>query len=117
MPSMIASAPRNPLIAAIRRFHTSETTGLAILSVVIGVGAGLGAVAFRWMIAAAMHGSFGGSERLLGFLGPYRVIPVPAAGGLIVGLLTYYLAREAKGHGVPEVMLAVATLGGRSGRG
>jgi len=112
MPAVI-SAPRNLLIAAIRRFHTSETTGLAVLAVLVGVGAGLGAVAFRWMIAATMAGFFGGSERLLGFLGPYRVIPVPAAGGLIVGLLTYYLAREAKGHGVPEVMLAVATLGGR----
>ncbi len=27
--------------------------------------------------------------------------------------MTYYLAREAKGHGVPEVMLAVATFGGK----
>jgi CIC family chloride channel protein len=37
----------------------------------------------------------------------------PAAGGLLVGPLTYFLAREAKGHGVPEVMEAVALRGGR----
>jgi CIC family chloride channel protein len=33
---------------------------------------------------------------------------VPAAGGLVVGPLVYFFAREAKGHGVPEVMEAVA---------
>ena len=34
-------------------------------------------------------------------------------GGLIVGPLIYFFAREAKGHGVPEVMEAVALRGGR----
>lgn len=33
---------------------------------------------------------------------------VPALGGLIVGPVIKFLAPEAKGHGVPEVMLAVA---------
>ena len=37
---------------------------------------------------------------------------IPAIGGLIVGPLIYYFAREARGHGVPEVMKAVATRGG-----
>ncbi|MCK5274476.1 MAG: chloride channel protein, partial [Alphaproteobacteria bacterium] len=36
----------------------------------------------------------------------------PALGGLIVGPLIYWFAREAKGHGVPEVMAAVALRGG-----
>jgi CIC family chloride channel protein len=34
-------------------------------------------------------------------------------GGLIVGPLVYFGAREAKGHGVPEVMEAVALKGGQ----
>jgi CIC family chloride channel protein len=34
-------------------------------------------------------------------------------GGLIFGPLIYFLAHEAKGHGVPEVMEAVAIRGGR----
>ncbi len=46
-------------------------------------------------------------------MGTYYVIIVPAVGGLVVGLLIYFFAREAKGHGVPEVMLAVASAGGR----
>ncbi|NIM23602.1 MAG: CBS domain-containing protein [Armatimonadetes bacterium] len=86
---------------------------MTVLAIVVGIGAGLGAVAFRWLIAVTQRLFFGGSERFLDFLGPYRVVPVPALGGLFVGLLTYYLASEAKGHGVPEVMLAVTTLGGR----
>ena len=46
-------------------------------------------------------------------LGPAAVVPLPALGGLIYGPLIYFFAREAKGHGVPEVMLAVAQRGGR----
>ena len=34
-------------------------------------------------------------------------------GSLLVGPLVYHLARETKGHGVPEVMEAVALRGGR----
>jgi CIC family chloride channel protein len=41
------------------------------------------------------------------------VIFIPAVGGLVVGLLVYYFAREAKGHGVPEVMEAVVKHSGR----
>jgi CIC family chloride channel protein len=40
-------------------------------------------------------------------------ISAPAVGGLIVGWIIYRFAREAKGHGVPEVMEAVALKGGR----
>ncbi len=87
--------------ALLRRLHTSEASALTVLAVLVGVGAGLGAVAFRWLIATAQHLFFDGSASFLDFLGPYRVVPVPAAGGLLVGLMTYYLAREAKGHGVP----------------
>ena len=44
-------------------------------------------------------------------LGFFVVIPV--IGGIIYGPLIYRYAREARGHGVPEVMLAVAENGGR----
>jgi len=49
----------------------------------------------------------------LGALPIWWKILVPAAGGLVVGLVTYYFAREARGHGVPEVMEAVALHDGR----
>ena len=37
---------------------------------------------------------------------------LPAIGGLLVGPLVHRFAREAKGHGVPEVMTALITRGG-----
>ena len=44
---------------------------------------------------------------------PWHIrIIIPALGGLIVGPLVYFMAREAKGHGVPEVMEAVALKSG-----
>jgi chloride channel protein, CIC family len=47
------------------------------------------------------------------FLGPWFVVLAPALGGLVYGPLVDRFAREARGHGVPEVMLAVAEHGGR----
>ena len=38
---------------------------------------------------------------------------IPVIGGLLYGPLIYKWAREARGHGVPEVMIAVADNGGR----
>src|SRR5260370_920243 len=40
-------------------------------------------------------------------------VVIPGSGGLIYGPLIYRYAREARGHGVPEVMIAVAEEGGR----
>jgi len=87
-------------------------TGL-ILAIVVGLVAGLGAVAFRWLITSFKLLFFDGGSQLLSFLGDYYVILIPVAGGLLVGPLIYFFAREAKGHGVPEVMEAVALRGGR----
>ena len=97
-------------------------SGLFAVAVVVGVGAGLGAVAFRYLIyfftwLATGHGQFGqqgyaGSSHLP-WLGLGFFVVIPAIGGIIYGPLIYRYAREARGHGVPEVMLAVAENGGR----
>ncbi len=42
-----------------------------------------------------------------------RKILAPEIGGLIVGPIIYFFAKEAKGHGVPEVMLAVLMKDGK----
>ncbi len=42
----------------------------------------------------------------------WQIVLIPAAGGLVVGPLVWFFAREARGHGVPEVMEAVALRGG-----
>lgn len=84
-----------------------------LLAIVIGVFAGLGAVAFRWLINSFQNLFIDGGSNVLSFMGDYYIIIIPAIGGLLVGPLIYYFAREAKGHGVPEVMEAVALRGGR----
>lgn len=96
-----------------RRGITSRTPTSVALAVVVGIAAGGGAVAFRWMIRTVHDGMFGAADALLPALGEWRVVPVPALGGLLVGLLVFYLAEEARGSGIPEVMLAVARHGGR----
>ena len=87
-------------------------TTLLLLAVAIGVMGGLGAVFFRWLIAIMQDVAWGAGgtplEQVLRAPWTMRLL-VPAAGGLVVGLIIRFIAPEAKGHGVPEVMLAVAT--------
>ena len=97
-----------------RRLRPTETHVLVGLGLAVGVGSGLGAVLFRALIEAFTAFFFGTVRlALTPLLGPAAVVPLPALGGLIFGPLIYFFAREAKGHGVPEVMLAVAQKGGR----
>ena len=96
-------------------FHlrTSDTSYFLIFSVLVGLGGGFGAVLFRWMIAQFNNLFFGTCAGILSFMGKYNVILLPALGGLLVGPMTYFFAREAKGHGVPEVMRSVLEGGGK----
>ena len=96
-----------------RFWRTSELTRGIVLIILVGLASGMGAVIFRWMISGFQTGFFEGGATALSFLGRYYVVVLPALGGLLVGVLVYFFAREAKGHGVPEVMLAVAAAGGR----
>lgn len=88
----------------------------------VGLCAGFGAVGFRWLIFAVTwiatgHQQFGQAGRIgsthLPWLGICFLLLVPVLGGLLYGPLIQRFAREARGHGVPEVMIAVAEDGGR----
>jgi CIC family chloride channel protein len=104
---------RRRLAPLVDYVQASETTILIGTALVVGLGAGAGAIVFRWLINTATHLAFTGGRSALAFLGAYYVILIPALGGLFVGPMIYLFAREAKGHGVPEVMEAIALRGGR----
>lgn len=94
-------------------FQTSEAIFLLFFAGIVGVGAGFGAIIFRWMISLFQNLFFNHGQHVFSFLGSYYVVIIPAIGGIVVGLLVYFFARETKGHGVPEVMLAVAEGGSK----
>ncbi len=70
-------------------------------------------MAFRWLITV-FHGLFfDGGAVAFAFMGAYYMILLPALGGAIVGPMVTFFAPEARGHGVPEIMQAVAQRRGR----
>ncbi|WP_375486750.1 chloride channel protein [uncultured Jatrophihabitans sp.] len=100
----------------------SRRLGLLVLSLLIGVGSGLGAVAFRYMIKWGTYAFSGFADYSahghaanpdVPWLGRWFVLVAPVVAGLLYGPLVYRFAKEARGHGVPEVMVAVARNGGR----
>ncbi len=97
----------------IDRWQPPETAVLITTALIVGLGGGLGAVAFRWLINNFTRIFFDVMQGWLSFMGSAYVVVIPAIGGLFFGPMIYFLAREAKGHGVPEVMEAVALRGGR----
>lgn len=82
-------------------------------ALIVGILTGLGAVAFRYLISGVSWVGYTWFPSITPNWGKAYVVIIPAIGGLIVGPLIYFFAREAKGHGVPEVMEAVALRGGR----
>jgi CIC family chloride channel protein len=112
------------------RIRSTGHPFMVLVAVACGLAGALGAVAFRLMIRIVQALFFEGGDGLVALveegllaeagdpleaaksLSWYWRIALPAAGGLIVGPLIYFFAREAKGHGVPEVMAAVALRGG-----
>jgi CIC family chloride channel protein len=103
---------------------------MVLVATACGVAGALAAIAFRVLVRAVTALFYGGAPDLASFgaegwlaeggdpLAAARALPwwqlvaLPAVGGLVVGPLVHFLAREAHGHGVPEVMEAVALRGG-----
>jgi CIC family chloride channel protein len=104
------------LRGAHRRFRQTEQLYMVVVALFLGLGGGLGAVAFRMLIEWVNLAAWREGPVTLGRLAAlpwWWKIAAPAIGGLLVGFITYRFAKEAKGHGVPEVMEAVALRGGR----
>jgi CIC family chloride channel protein len=103
---------------------------LVAVAIACGIGGAFAAIAFRILIRLATAIFFGDRQDLDALLAGdwladpqdplalaralpwWVVLAIPALGGLVVGPLVTLFPREAKGHGVPEVMEAVALRGG-----
>ena len=82
---------------------------LIISAVIVGAITGGAAVLFIWMLAQMNKLSL----LIESAFGVWGVLAFMAAAGVIVGFMIDRWAQEAKGHGVPEVMEAIALRGGR----
>ncbi len=112
-----AAAPERPgnqiratLAGLIGRFAIPEEIVIVTTALLVGIGTGLGAVLFIWLlqeigaVAAFVVANIGLIAGTLGTM---------AVAGVLVGFMIDRWASEAKGHGVPEVMEAIAIRGGR----
>ncbi len=98
------------------RLRQTERLYMVVVSAILGALGGLAAVGFRHFIIQVNRIAWHQGPVTLAYLAElpwWWKIAAPAAGGIVVGLIVHYFAREAKGHGVPDVMEAVALRSGR----
>jgi len=110
MDAQVASK-RSTVHSTLKDLLSDEHTLMVVFGILVGVAGGYGAVGFRYLINFIQSIAYGSPDELLEVVRSipwYMRIVIPAVGGLIVGPTVYFFAREAKGHGVPEVMYAVA---------
>ncbi len=105
------------LLESLRRLTRNVQVILSLLAVAIGLMAGLAAIGFRYAIDYVQRLGFGfGGEQvatLVGALPGWRVLLVPALGGLAVGLLVHFFMPGRRPRGVADVIEANALRGGR----
>jgi len=110
------------IVPATSQWLRQNRYGLFALALVVGLGAAVGALVFRWLVFGITWLTTGQTEfgqdgyvasGHLPWLGLGFYVVIPIIGGLVYGPMVARWAREARGHGVPEVMIAVAENGGR----
>ena len=84
-----------------------------IMAILVGISTGLIAVGFIHLIHFLEDLFFGKGGEALTSIHPAFIVLIPAIGGLFVGPIVTFLAPEAKGHGVPQVLKAIILKGGR----
>ena len=98
------------LLTYIDKAKMAEHTFVILVAVLIGLLGGYGAVliqfSIKWFQRLFWRGDF--NLDTISSVAWYWKLLIPTMGGAVVGLVIRYVAKEAKGHGVPEVMEAIA---------
>jgi CIC family chloride channel protein len=106
---MESATIKQKIVAFLERFKTSDHLFMIIVPVIIGLLGGLGAAALKFLIHFFQRILWANEQ----YMAPwYLKLIIPACGAFVVGLIIYFFSREAKGHGVPEVMEAIAIRNG-----
>ncbi|MHB8763039.1 MAG: chloride channel protein [Deferrisomatales bacterium] len=99
------------LEARLHHLRPSEATGVLALAVAVGLLAGAGNLAFRWMIELVHLVVFEGGGRLLGLHGGYPallLLPLlPGFGALLLAPLDAVFPGEVRGYGLPRFLEVV----------
>ncbi|TFG91637.1 MAG: chloride channel protein, partial [Syntrophobacterales bacterium] len=107
---------KHPLNSLNLPFRLNEHVVMMIMAMIVGTLGGYGAVFFRLVIRFFQSLFFGtGGATFLDHviaLPWYAKLLPPMIGGLLVGPIVYFFAREARGPGVSETIEAVAMRGG-----
>lgn len=101
-------------INLVDRFKMGEHSFVLTVAVLIGLLGGFGAVGIQYAIHK-FEFLFWGGEFNLSTISDIHwgwKVTIPLMGGVFVGLIIQFFAREAKGHGVPEVMEAISLRNG-----
>jgi CIC family chloride channel protein len=110
MPSL-----REWVFRRVETLRVPESAVLLTLAFAVGLGSGLAALGFKWLVESSKGFFFGPVPPVLMTVAPLAHLwtaLIPMLGGLASGPLMTYFAPEARGHGVPEVMQSVALKGG-----
>jgi len=100
---------KQKIIDLTEKFKTSEQLFMIIVPILIGLLGGVGAAGLKFLIHFFQDLFWKNQEYAASWI---MTIVIPAAGAFLVGLIIYFFSREAKGHGVPEVMEAISLRNG-----
>ena len=100
---------KQKLSLLVDKFKTSDHLFMIVIPVIIGLLGGLGAAALKFLIHFFQDILWGNETYSAEW---YFQLLIPMGGAFVVGMIIYFFSREAKGHGVPEVMEAISLRNG-----